>query len=358
MRFDLTVPFARFMAAHLHELYLPFKRYHMAKAFRGENTQRGRYREFMQCDFDIVGTDSVSADFEILAMIRHAFGVMGVDGVELHVSHRGIFNRLLEALDCAAASDEVLRTVDKLRKIGEKKVRASLAETVGEAAAEKIMAFVQASGSNDSIVRQFKELVPSASREIARLERLLEIATSTGNTDIVVIDPSITRGLDYYTGIVFETFLKELPDLGSVCSGGRYDNLASLYTKQELPGVGASIGIDRLMAGLEELGVAGGTERAADCMVLCLDAAHIATYQKRAQELRELGVRTDVFPEPKKLGQQFAVAETKGIPAAVIIEGEDLERETMTVRNLATRENTDGIGAVEAARHIGKIVAT
>ncbi len=357
MRFDLTVPFARFMAAHLHELYLPFKRYHMAKAFRGENTQRGRYREFMQCDFDIVGTDSVSADFEILTMIRQAFAVMGVKGVELHVSHRGIFNKLLAALDCSAGADEVLRTVDKLRKIGENKVRQALSDTVGGAASQKVMAFIQAKGSNEAVVARFKELVPGALDEIARLEQLLELAKATGNADIVVIDPSITRGLDYYTGIVFETFLSDLSDLGSVCSGGRYDNLASLYTKQELPGVGASIGIDRLMAGLEELGVTEETASAADAMILCLNGEHLARYQQCAHELRELGLRVDVFTEPKKLGQQFAVAEAKGIPTAVIIEGVDLERGTMTVRTLATRENADGLAADEAAALISKLVS-
>ncbi len=357
MRFDLTVPFARFMAAHLHELYLPFKRYHMAKAFRGENTQRGRYREFMQCDFDIVGTDSVSADFGILAMIRGAFAVMGVQGVELHVSHRGIFNRLLDALNCSAGADEILRTVDKLRKIGEKKVHATLAETIGGEAAARVMAFVGASGSNEQIVAQFRDLVPGAPEEIDRLVRLLEIAGATGNEDIVIIDPSITRGLDYYTGIVFETFLSGLPELGSVCSGGRYDNLASLYTKQELPGVGASIGIDRLMAGLEELGLAGNQISASDALLLCIDEAQIARYHECAQGLRERGVRVDVYPDGKKLGQQFAVAEAKAIPTAVILEGDDIKRGTMTVRDLATRENHETLSADEAAALIRRLVS-
>jgi histidyl-tRNA synthetase len=173
--------------------------------------------------------------------------------------------------------------------------------------------------------------------------------------DRLVLDPTITRGLDYYTGIVFETFLTDLPQIGSVCSGGRYDDLAGLYTKEQLPGVGASIGLDRLMAGLEELGLAGAETRGPDAIVLCLDENLMAHYHRIAETLRAAGLHTEVFPESKKLGQQFAFAEKKGVPAAILCGESEFAVNTVNVRNLATRESTDGISveaAVEAVRRI------
>ncbi|HKJ84484.1 MAG TPA: histidine--tRNA ligase, partial [Spirochaetia bacterium] len=348
MRYDLTVPFARFMAAHLHELYLPFKRFHMGKAFRGENTQRGRYREFVQCDFDIVGTTSASADFEIVLMIDRAFRTMGVDGVRVHFAHRGVFNALLESLAITEGADEVLRIVDKLRKIGEQKVRDQLTELIGSDPAEKVLTLVSASGTNAEILATMKSLVPGAAEHTDRIEQILTAAEALGLADRLALDPSITRGLDYYTGIVFETFLVDLPAIGSVCSGGRYDNLAGLYTKEQLPGVGASIGLDRLMAGLEELGLSALDVRAADAIVLCLDAGLMAHYHAVAEQLRAAGLRAEVFPDQKKLGQQFSFAEKKGIPAAILCGEAEHAVGAVNVRDLTTRTNTDGI-SVETA---------
>lgn len=355
MRYDLTVPFARFMAAHLHELYLPFKRFHMAKAFRGENTQRGRYREFVQCDFDVVGTDAASADFEIVCMIDAAFRAMGVDEVRIHFAHRGVFNALLASLDVSSRTDEVLRTVDKLRKIGEQKVRAELDALVGTDAARRVLALVSAAGTNEEILAQMRELVPGAAEPAGRVETILDAAQALGVADRLVLDPSITRGLDYYTGIVFETFLTQLPQIGSVCSGGRYDDLAGLYTKEALPGVGASIGLDRLMAALEELGLAAAAAGAADAVVLCTDDALMALYHRVARDLRAAGLRVEVYPESRKLAAQYSYAEKKGIPAAVICGPGEAASNTVTVRDLRNRTNREGVTVEEAAQAVRAI---
>ena len=356
MRYDLTVPFARFMAAHLHELYLPFKRFHMAKAFRGENTQRGRYREFVQCDFDIVGTDAVSADFETVLMIDTAFRAMGVAGVRIHIAHRGVFNALLGELRVERGTDEVLRVVDKLRKIGEARVREELVAIVGPEPASRVLALVSAAGTNAQIVQQMRDLVPTAAGALDRIEAIIEAAATLGIDDRVVIDPTITRGLDYYTGIVFETFLTDLPEIGSVCSGGRYDDLAGLYSKERLPGVGASIGLDRLMAGLAELGISSAATGAADAIVVCTTESLMAEYHRIAHALRSAGLRAEVYPDGRKPAAQFTYAEKKGIRAA-IISGDDVRAtDTVTVRDLTTRTSTEGVRVDEAAAVIRGII--
>ena len=358
MRFDLTVPFARFMAAHRHEIALPFRRYHVGKVFRGENPQRGRYREFMQCDFDIVGTDAVAADLEIVLLINSVFEAMGVGKVTIHVSHRGLFNALLSKLSVQDRIVDVLRTVDKLRKIGEEKVRSILTDLIGTEATDAVVRFITATGDNATILSSLRSLVPAGTEHVDRLQRILEIREAVDASERIRIDPAITRGLDYYTGIVFETFLDDLPEIGSVCSGGRYDNLASLYSKERMPGVGASVGMDRLMAALEELGVAGDHGSGADTLIVCLDEELAGTYQRIAKELRACGLRTEVYPEARKLAQQFAFAERKGIPTAVICGPDEAAAGTVNVRVIATRESRDGLTVSEAARFIGDLGAS
>jgi len=355
MRYDLTVPFARYMALHLHELPIPFKRFHVAKVFRGENTQRGRYREFVQCDFDIVGTDSTSADFEIVLLMVRSFQAMGVSGVKIHLSHRGVFNSLLAEHGAAENSEEILRTVDKLRKIGEEKVQNALVNLVGTGAADTILQFIVRGKDNNETLSSMRELAPAATAETDRLEEVFAMAESLGISGSLVLDPSVTRGLDYYTGIVFETFLDEIPEIGSVCSGGRYDNLASLYTKQRLPGVGASIGLDRLMAGLQEINKDAAKAGAADAIVL-------ATGSRRgddhlvADALRGQGLRVEVYPDERKLAQQYTFAETKGIPAGVILpDGFNTGEMRLSVRDLSARTNLADLSIGQAAEKIREI---
>ena len=347
MRFDLTVPFARFIAEHREELPMPFKRYHIAKVWRGENTQRGRYREFTQCDFDIVGSGCAGADFEILLLMRNALAAAGAGAVTIRISHRGLFNRFLAGLGAADKSTEILRVVDKLSKIGKDAAREQLEEILEPGAAARVLEFTGAAGSYEETLAWFKKNAGEGP-DTERLETLRAFMNDTGTSESFVLDPSITRGLDYYTGVVFETFLDALPGIGSVCSGGRYDNLAGLYSKEALSGVGASIGLDRLQAALETPG-AGTGETWTLAAVLCRGEEDSGRSQTLASRLRAEGICCEVFLEPKKPAQQFMLAEKKGIPWAVLAEE---GAETLTLRNIAERESREGLSAREAAKLI------
>jgi histidyl-tRNA synthetase len=347
LRFDLTVPFARFMAAHGREIPLPFKRYHIAKVWRGENTQRGRFREFKQCDFDIVGIDSVYADLEVLLLIAHCFSMLGISDITIEVSQRQVFNRFLENIDCAGVSADILRLVDKLAKIGQEKVEAGLGELVTSQNVAKILAYIKMESTFEETLRKAEDAAGGPAEDTERLSLIQRELKELG-IDCVRFNPSITRGLDYYTGIVYETFLNSLPQIGSVCSGGRYNNLASLYTKQELPGVGASIGLDRLLVALEELGGLKNRLPLPQILVLMLDERLNAHYQRIARHLREQGLSVEVSFEKRKLAQQFQLAERKGIPLALICGEDERLAGTVNLKKLDTRESYDGL-TLEAA---------
>ncbi len=351
MRFDLTVPFARFMAEHSGELYLPFKRYHMAKVWRGENTQRGRYREFMQCDFDIVGVDTAAADFDIVATIAAAMRALGVDGATISINHRGIFNRFLARVGIADKSVEVLRVVDKLDKIGSDETRRLLGELAGDAAAREILEFIRGGDDYQTTLDRMTRLAGGDNPDSARLAEIMAMAEACGLASSIMLAPNITRGLDYYTGVVFETFLDAIPQIGSVCSGGRYNDLASLYTTQRLPGVGASVGIDRLIAALESTGKTRKTAGYTRAVVINLDEALAADYQAAAQVLRQSGIACEVFPDARKAGQQLAYAEAKGASHALVRGTDEQARGVWILRELATRTNVEyaDVGAIAAA---------
>jgi histidyl-tRNA synthetase len=348
MRFDLTVPFARFMAAHLGELALPFKRWHAAKVWRGENTQRGRYREFIQVDFDTVGTDSASADLEILLLMRESFLKLGLGGVKVHYAHRGVFNAFLSRLGLAGRSTEVLRAIDKERKIGPEKTRGMLAEIAGGENADRILSYARLEGSAALTHAKLAEAAGPDAPGVKRLGEIVAALEDLGVAGSFVLDPSITRGLDYYTGIVFETFLDRLAGIGSVCSGGRYDDLASLYTSQRLPGVGASIGLDRLMAAMEELGEAGPASAGPSVLVLMLEESLLAEYHRIVSAFRDAGIPAEVYPEPRKLAAQFAYAGKRGIPLAVIAGSAERAKGVVNLKDLRSRESFDGLPLEDA----------
>ncbi len=353
MRFDLTVPFARFTAEHKNDLYFPFKRYHIAKVWRGEKPQAGRYREFMQCDVDTVGSDSAAADFEILSVMKTALNAIGVNGITIHVNHRGIFNRFLACIGTAEKSEDILRSVDKLAKVGKDAVFAELQELTGsEDKAQKILTYIAGADSFESTLDLLESMAGGPGDDTARMREIRAMMKAAGIESTYVLDPSITRGLDYYTGIVYETFLNDLPSIGSVCSGGRYDNLAGLYMKEKVPGVGMSIGLDRLIAGLEELGKTEKKGSYLDVEIFCLDKNHAAHYQKVAAQLRAQQVAAEVFPDPKKLGQQYAVTEAKCVPWGIMIKEENLKDGTVTLKNLRTREQFENITVDKAVQLI------
>ena len=348
MRFDLTVPFARFLALHHDELAIPFKRYHIAKAFRGENPQKGRYREFIQCDFDIVGCDNAQSDFEVLSLMHASFSAMGIGNVRFHVAHRGLFNDFLSSIGVGEKSIDILRCVDKLRKIGRDEVGKILVDITGdEQKSSRILDYITCGDG-----RPFKEtldiissIIGSETESLARMRQIYALLDGVGIADKFIYDASITRGLDYYTGIVYETFLTDIESIGSVCSGGRYNNLASLYTKENLPGVGASIGLDRLMAALIELKSPLVSDTAnADILILPKPDETLKA-SDTAFRLRGMGIRTDVYLLPeKKMKAQYDYAEKNRIRRSLVF-GTD----GYVVKNLETRQSVTVAGLEEVA---------
>lgn len=353
MRFDLTVPFARFTAEHREELYFPFKRYHIAKVWRGEKPQAGRYREFVQCDFDTVGSDSASADFEILSLMKAALSSIGVDDIKIHVNHRGIFNRFLTKTGCSDKSEDILRIVDKIAKVGEQEVKDELTEVTGStSSAEQILDYIKPCDTFAQTLDKIEKLAGGPAEDSKRMRDIYAMMVAAEIDKAYVLDPSITRGLDYYTGVVYETFLNKLPSIGSVCSGGRYDNLAGLYMKDKVPGVGSSIGLDRLIAGLSQLGLATQKGSYLDAEIYNTSADLSIYYQKVAGLLRKAGVAVEVFPDSVKMSKQYAVTDKKNIPWGILISAEEAQNGTLTLKNLSTREQFQGITAEEAAQKI------
>ncbi len=313
LRFDLTVPLARFAAQHAAQLGLPFKRYHVASVWRGENTQRGRYREFMQCDFDTVGSTAVASDIETVLVIDELLRAIGFERFTIHVNNRAVLSGLLEKTDLAEQSVAVLRALDKLAKIGPEKVSDELQASAGATPeqAKQVLGLVQIEGDNDSLLDQISDLVTgneAGEAGVARLRELLAgVAAGGVAAGRVKLDVSIARGLDYYTGVVLETTLDDLPGIGSIASGGRYDNLAGLYTKQLLPGIGASLGLDRLLAAMEELQMLPATKTPAPVFIPYFAAGRLGDYLGLAASLRAAGLGVEVYPEAKKLGKQLQV---------------------------------------------------
>ena len=322
LRFDLTVPFARYIAEHYSDLYFPFKRYHIAKVWRGEKPQAGRYREFVQCDFDIVGSDCAYTDFEILSVMCKSMQAIGVSHFKIHLSHRGIFNRFLKNISVESQSEAILRIVDKIAKIGQEAVREQLSELAGAEKAAKIVAYSTGALQQDftAALQHAETLAGGEAADTLRMKEVYQLLCEAHIADYFIFDPSITRGLDYYTGIVYETFLTELPQIGSVCSGGRYDNLTGLYMKEAVSGVGASIGLDRLIAGLAQLGMNKENTGFIDALIFNEKNHSISENLRAAQYLSTIGVHAEVFPEPKKLQQQYTYAEKKGIAWGVFFE--------------------------------------
>ena len=355
LRFDLTVPFARFMAEHVDELYLPFRRYHMAKVWRGENTQRGRYREFMQCDFDIVGADSASADTDIILLIADAIAALDVGGFTVRMNHRGVFNRFLEKEGLRGKSVAILRLVDKLEKIGAEELGKLLSAEAGEEAAKRILRFTAKGESFEDTLGRIEELAGGPAADTERLRAIRRNAQEAGFPGSLVLDPSITRGLDYYTGVVCETNLDAMPEIGSVCSGGRYDELASLYTTRRLPGVGSSIGLDRLLAALDSLNKLKRRPGYTEVLILAIDENFEHSYHAIARALRAAGIAAEVFPEKRKLAQQFAYAERKSIPLAIILGIEEAAKGLVQIRDLGSRESSsEKYAAGETAALVAK----
>ncbi|MCE5268582.1 MAG: histidine--tRNA ligase [Planctomycetaceae bacterium] len=347
LRFDLTVPLARFAAEHVNELGIPLKRYHIATVWRGENTQRGRYREFMQCDFDTIGTRSVAADIETTLVIHDLLRAIGFSDFTIRLNNRMVLSGLLERLGLSERATAVLRALDKLGKIGAKAVAEEMTSTAGASAeqAAQVLRLAELPSGNEEALRAVEPLVAgneTGQLGLHRLKEVLDGATAGGVVDgRLRLDLSIARGLDYYTGTIFETFLNALPAIGSVCSGGRYDNLAALFTSQELPGIGASLGLDRLLAAMEELGMIEKVSTPAPVFIPYFDKSRLHDYLRLASAVRRAGVGVEVFCDPKRLGDQLKYADRRGFRVALIAGGNEFQAGVCQVKNLQTGEKQD-----------------
>lgn len=363
LRFDLTVPLARFAAEHVNELGIPLKRYHIATVWRGENTQRGRYREFMQCDFDTIGTRSVASDIETALVIHDLLRAIGFDGFTIRLNNRMVLSGLLERLGLSDRATTVLRALDKLGKIGPEKVAEEMVSVAGATSdqAQSILRLSEVSGSNDDVLRQVESLVAGSETGeagVAKLKEVLDGVAAVGvAADRVRLDLSIARGLDYYTGTIFETFLDALPNIGSVCSGGRYDNLAELFTSQELPGIGASLGLDRLLAAMEELGMIEKVSTPAPVFIPYFEKDRLHDYLRLAAALRAAGIGVEVFCEPKKLGQQLKYADRRGFRVALIAGADELQSGVCQVKDLLAQTKQDVPLEANAASVIAAVKA-
>lgn len=358
MRFDLTVPLARFAAQHINQLGTPFKRYHIAPVWRGENPQAGRYREFVQCDFDTIGTESVVADIETGLVIHELLQEIGISNFTLRVNNRMILNGLLQKLELEEQSVPVLRSLDKLDKIGADGVAKELesAANISSEQSKAILSLAEVQGGVDQVLAGAASLVSGnelGEQGVERLQQFAEGCRSAGvSEDRFQLDVSIARGLDYYTGIIFETTLGDLPSIGSVCSGGRYDNLAELYTKQHLPGIGASLGLDRLLAAMEKLEMIKPVRTPAPVLVTYFDKSCLAEYIELANTVRQAGIGCELYPDPKKLPAQLKYADARGFQVALIAGSREVEAGTVQVKNLSKKEGSE----VEWKSDPGKLI--
>ncbi|MFT3806408.1 histidine--tRNA ligase [Arenimonas sp.] len=350
MRFDLTVPLARYVAEHEHDLAFPFRRYQIQRVYRGERAQRGRFREFYQCDIDVIGKDALSVryDAEMPAVIHSVFSELGIGPFTIQLNNRKLLRGFFEGLGIADGEQQalVLREIDKLDKRGAEAVRATLtgeAFGLAEAVADRIMGFVQTrSRSHADALAQLDALGDAnatLAQGVAELREVIELLRGYGVPEKnYAINFSIARGLDYYTGTVYETQLDDYPQIGSVCSGGRYENLASSYTKSKLPGVGISIGATRLFFQLREAGILSTAESSVDVLVGLMDETRLGDSLEIARGLRAAGIHTEVQLEVRKLQKQFQYADKAGIRFMVMYGEDEASRGVVKVKNLRSQD--------------------
>lgn len=349
LRFDLTVPLAKYVALHGNDLAFPFRRYQIGKVYRGERAQRGRFREFYQADIDIIGDGKldITNEAEIPSIIYQTFTALGLTRFQIRVNNRKILNGFYAMLGLPDRSGDIMRTVDKLDKIGPHKVRACLMDDVGLTAeqAEEIMRFISITGSNDQVLsalegyRSRHELFDQGLDELTTVTRYL---AAFGVPEVnFAVDLTIARGLDYYTGTVYETTLLDYPEIGSVCSGGRYDNLAEYYTDRQLPGVGISIGLTRLFYVLGEQGLLNPSLPTAPADVLILPMTQDLTPAiQLATRLRGAGVRTQLYTEQKKFKAKMNYADKLGVPYVVFLGDDEIAAGLVACKDMTSGEQT------------------
>lgn len=348
LRFDLTIPLARYVAQHYNELTFPFRRYHIGKVFRGERPQKGRFREFYQCDIDIIGNESLSIinDAEILSVIYSTFKALGFADFTIHINNRKILNGFFVSLGIENKSD-VLRVIDKMDKIGEQAVVQEFKEMgLCDTAIDKIIQFIKIKGSKVEVIQSLKNLLieeATFTQGLDELERVCEHIQHFGiPEENNAIDLTIARGLDYYTGTIYETILNNYPSIGSVCSGGRYDNLAENYTDKKLPGVGISIGLTRLFYQLREAALLQTGKKATPTMLLIIPMEGTIDYSLAvATKAREAGISTEIYLNDGKIGKKIGYADKLGIPYTVVIGEDEVKSGLIKLKNMNNGEKEE-----------------
>ena len=348
LHFDLTVPLARYVAMRERELAFPFRRYQIQKVWRGETPQakKGRFREFYQCDIDIINRDKLSylAEAEIPSVIYRVFTRLGIGAFRIRINNRKVLKGLLERFEVGEeAAPAVLRALDKIEKEERPAVLAELGRAgMPGAAARELCEFVSAPGDTGAALDALAEVAARSEAGKAGLEELRQVVVAIRAFGVPEsafgVDLKVVRGLDYYTGTIYETTLNDYPELGSICSGGRYDDLAGYFTDTRLPGVGISIGLTRLFSRLREAGLLRAPQRTpAEAFVATMDPRYLDAYLRIAASLREAGINTEVYLEPAKLKNQLAYADRKGFRVAVIAGEDEIRRNTVQVKNLAAK---------------------
>ena len=365
LRFDLTVPLAKYVALHYGELSFPFRRYQIGKVYRGERAQRGRFREFYQADIDIIGDGKLDIinEAEIPAIIYNTFSSLGISRFKIKVNNRKLLNGFYSMNGMTEKAGEIMRTVDKLDKIGGEKVKQLLIDEVKmlPCKAENVLDFMAIKGSNAEVIaalerfRGMDAIFDQGLDELCAVTRYLaEFGVPESN---FAVDLTIARGLDYYTGTVYETELCDHPEIGSVCSGGRYDNLAEYYTDRQLPGVGISIGLTRLFYVLSEQGLLSGEIVTSPCDALVIpmtdDLSHAIS---AATALRQAGVRTQLYGEKKKFKARMSYADRLAVPFVVLLGEDEIEQGLLSVKDMLSGQQVK-LSPAQAAEHIGRAVA-
>lgn len=347
LRFDLTVPLAKYVAKNYGELSFPFRRYQIGKVYRGERAQKGRYREFYQCDIDIIGDEQLDIinDAELPSVIYYTFKKLGFDDFTIRINNRKILNGLYESIGQKETSVEIMRIIDKIDKIGPDAVREELAKlNVDSDSIEKIMSFIKIEGNNDEKIQKLEELDIENDtykkgveelKEVVKYIRMFGMAENNFSVDL-----TIARGLDYYTGTVYETFLNNYRELGSVCSGGRYENLAENYTDKKLPGVGVSIGLTRLFYKLNELNIIKAENKSISKVLIVPMTENMQVPMKLASDLRNLNVNTEIYLNDKKMKAKIKYADKLNIPYIIVVGDDEIANNSVKVKDMSTGEES------------------
>ena len=345
LRFDLTVPLAKYVAQYYNELSFPFKRYQIGKVYRGERPQKGRFREFYQCDIDIIGDGelSITNDAEIPAIIYSTIKDLGFNDFTICINNRKILNGLFKELGQEELSTQIMRIIDKLEKIGKENVIATLKDLdIKDDVINKIIEFIEINGTTDEKINKLEQLNIKEEMFIKGIEELKQVVKYIRKFGVpdtnFKVDLTIARGLDYYTGTVYETFLNEYREIGSVCSGGRYENLAEFYTDKKLPGVGISIGLTRLFYKLNELQAIKETQKSISKVLVISMTDDISKSLEVATTLRNNQINSEVYLEDKKIKAKFKYADKLQIPYVIVIGEDEITNNKVTLKNMETGE--------------------